>query len=444
MNKSKLILGSGLLAGGFLTSCSHNHQEQKPNIIVFLTDDQGYADLGCYGAEGFETPHIDQLAQNGVRFTNFYAPASVSTPSRAGLLTGRYPKRANLHEAVLFPFSKGGLEQREYTMAEMFKSAGYKTHCIGKWHLGHQPQFMPLKHGFDDFYGVPYSNDMHEYFYSHNNFQSPPLPLYQNEELVKQGPDQHYLTKIYTEQAVKLIKESNKEEPFFLYLAHNMPHDPIFASENFEGKSKLGLWGDVLMEIDWSMGEIVKALKEKGLLENTMIVFTSDNGPRRNNEILKGSAKPLRGFKTQTWEGGMRVPGIISWPAKVPKNKISSEMASFMDLLPSFETIVGAHTPKNHFYDGKDISKHILNPSVHIEERAFFYYAKNGKLEAVRKGDWKLHIAKHNYEKKEKFPISLYNLKEDISESKNLAQQKPEIVEELKKLIEKENNSYRN
>jgi arylsulfatase A-like enzyme len=444
MINRKLLLASTVITGAVATSCtqSQNQTESKPNVIVFLTDDQGYADLGCYGAEGFETPNIDNLAKDGIKFTSCYAPASVSTPSRAGLLTGRYPKKAKLHKAVLFPFSENGLEQKEYTMGEMFKSVGYKTHCIGKWHLGHHPQYMPLKHGFDDFYGVPYSNDMHEYNYAHVPFQSPPLPVYRNEKQVDAGPDQHYLTKMYTEEAVKIIKESKKDEPFFMYLAHNMPHNPIFASENFEGKSKLGLWGDVIMEIDWSMGEIIKELKKQGLYENTIIVFSSDNGPRKPNKVLKGSAKPLRGYKTQTWEGGMRVPGIVTWPARIPKNTISDQMISFMDLLPSFETIVGAKTPANHQYDGKDVSQHFLNPKTAVEDKPFFYYAKNGKLEAVRKGDWKLHVGKHNYEIQGEFPISLYNLKEDIGEANNLAEAKPEMVKELQKLVDMENNKY--
>jgi len=233
-----LFLGGFLLA---LTNCSSKSTGEKPNIIIFFTDDQGYADLGCYGAEGFETPHLDLLASEGIRFTDFYVPATVCTPSRAGLLTGRYPKRANLHEAVLFPFSNTGLSKEEYTMAELLKSAGYATACIGKWHLGHLEKYMPGNHGFDYYYGVPYSNDMDNHYYKHIDFQAPPLPVYRNTDVIEEGPDQAYLTKRYTEETVRLIKE-RKEKPLFIYLAHNMPHLPLHVSERFAGKSKKGLF----------------------------------------------------------------------------------------------------------------------------------------------------------------------------------------------------------
>ena len=309
-----------------LISCqsSKNQIENQPNIIIFFTDDQGYADLGSFGAEGFETPHLDQLAKEGIRFTNFYVPATVCTPSRVGLLTGRYPKRAGLHEAVLFPFSEGGMALSEYTMAEMLKDAGYATSMIGKWHLGHQQEYMPNNQGFDSFFGVPYSNDMDNYYYKEIDFQSPPLPLYRDTVLIENGPDQDYITKRYTDEAVKLIKE-RKNKPFFLYLAHSMPHLPLHASPAFRGKSELGLYGDVIMELDWSAGEIVKALKAEGIYENTIFIVTSDNGPR------VGSAKPLRGLKAETWEGGQRVPGIISWPANISAGQINHEMISTLD-----------------------------------------------------------------------------------------------------------------
>jgi arylsulfatase A len=408
-----------------LFACS---EEEKPNIVIFFTDDQGYADLGCYGAEGFETPHIDQLAKEGIRFTNFYVPATVCTPSRAGLLTGRYPKRSNMHEAVLFPFSESGLSTEEFTMAEMLKSAGYSTACIGKWHLGHKPEFMPNNHGFDYFYGVPYSNDMDNHFYKHINFQSPPLPMYRNEELIESGPDQRYLTKRYTEEANRIIKESG-DEPFFLYLAQNMPHVPLFVSEKFKGKSEKGLYGDVIMELDWSVGEIIKVLKEEGKYENTIFVFTSDNGPQI------GSAKPLRGKKAQTWDGGQRVPGIITWPAQIPSGNTCDEMVTTMDLFPTLMGMAKVKAPENLTFDGINILELLKNPqSTNLPDRPLYFYARNGKPEAVRLGKWKLHITKTNGWNKDidgEFPVSLYDLDADVNEQKNVADQYPDIVKKL-------------
>lgn len=418
-----------------LTSCkaSEEEVEAKPNIIIIFTDDQGYADLGCYGAEGFETPEIDKLAQHGVRFTNFYVPAAVCTPSRAGLLTGRYPKRSNLHQSVLFPFSEGGLSQEEYTMAEMLKGAGYQTSCIGKWHLGHKPEFMPNQHGFDEFYGVPYSNDMDRYHYKSINFKSPPLPLYRNEKLIESGPDQAYLTKRYTEEAVKQIKNRG-EKPFFMYLAHNMPHVPLHASPAFKGKSKIGLYGDVIMELDWGVGEIVKTLKEENIFENTIIIFTSDNGPEL------GSAKPLRGKKTHTWDGGQRVPGIISWPNKIRHGRVIDETVNTMDLFPTLAKISNAKLPDSLNFDGIDISHLLLtDQAVQLRERPFYFYATNGKIEGIRMGKWKLHIAKsRGWDSKQNgaFTTALYNLEQDIAEQHNLANKFPKVVESLSKMID--------
>lgn len=416
-----------------ISSCTQkdNTTESQPNIIIFFTDDQGYADLGTYGAEGFETPNLDRLAAEGIRFTNFYVPATVCTPSRAGLLTGRYPKRSNLHEAVLFPYSEGGLSPDEYTMAEMLKEGGYTTSCIGKWHLGHKEEFMPNNQGFEEFYGVPYSNDMDNYYYKDIDFQSPPLPFYRNTELIESGPDQQYLTKKYTEEAVKQIKNRG-QKPFFIYLAHNMPHTPLYASPAFKGKSKNGLYGDVIMELDWSAGEIIKTLKEEGIYENTIFIFTSDNGP------AKGSAKPLRGKKAQTWEGGQRVPGIITWPKKIPNGKVTDEFVSTLDLFPTLAKISNSKIPTGIKTDGIDISEFLLDPDAKtLAERPFYFYARNGELEAIRLGEWKLHLKKSigwNEKSEGEFQAALYNLNLDIGEKDNVATHHPEIVTKLSEL----------
>ncbi|MDT0552673.1 sulfatase family protein [Urechidicola vernalis] len=416
-----------------------SQNSERPNILIFFTDDQGYADVGVYGAEGFETPHLDDLASEGLKFTNFYVPANVCTPSRAALLTGKYPIKVGLHSGVVSPYSTHGLEPEEITLAEVLKEGGYATSIIGKWHLGHEERYMPYNQGFDEFYGVPYSNDMDSYYYKHNDFQSPPLPFYRNEKIIGEGVDQRYLTKMYTEEAVKQIEERNTEKSFFMYVAHNMPHEPLYVSEKFEGKSDLGLYGDVIMELDWSMGQIVKALKEEGIYENTIIIFTSDNGPRI------GSAKPLRGMKAETWEGGHRVPGIISWPNNIPKNEVINAVVSTLDLFPTLLDIAGIREMPN--LDGRNIKKFLSNPSkLELQDEPIFFYGRNGEMEAVRYGKWKLHIAKArgwNKKKDGSFPVSLYDLDIDISESTDVSKQHSEIVEKLKKLIKEFENSLK-
>lgn len=429
--KKRIFHFAGLLSI-LLIFMSCSQQKQLPNIIIFFTDDQGYADVGCFGAEGFETPYLDKLASEGVRFTDFYVPATVCTPSRAGLLTGKYPLRVGLHEAVLFPYSENGLSPEEYTMAEMLQSKGYATACIGKWHLGHKEKFMPNSQGFDYFFGVPYSNDMDNYYYKSRDFQSPPLPLYRNRELIEGGPDQSYLTKRYTEEAIRQIKD-HKNQPFFIYLAHNMPHLPLHASPAFLGKSEKGLYGDVIMELDWSVGEIVKTLKEEGVYDHTLFIFTSDNGPR------VGSAKPLRGLKAETWEGGQRVPCIMAWPDVIPAGTTSKELVSTLDLYPTFAAFTGSVISDDLSLDGIDIGALLQDPeNTRLKDRPFYFYARNGEAEAVRLGKWKLHIKKSigwDADEKGVFPVSLYNLDEDVEEQYNVADQYPDIVKQLTELI---------
>ncbi|WP_076551375.1 sulfatase family protein [Maribacter ulvicola] len=423
----------------FFVSCKSISKEEigqeegeHPNIIIIFTDDQGYADVGSYGAKMFDTPNIDSLASAGIRFTDFYAAASVCTPSRAALLTGCYPKRVGLHESVLRPYSKTGLSSNEYTMANMLSDAGYQTACVGKWHLGHHTEFMPNNQGFDYYFGVPYSNDMDSYYYSDVDFKSPPLPLYENRKEIESGPDQRYLTKRFTDKAINFIED--QEGPFFLYLAHIMPHVPLSVSENFQGKSAYGIYGDVITEIDWNVGRLVSFLKDKGIYDNTIIVFTSDNGPHRAKQ--KGSAKPLRGWKTETWEGGFRVPGIISWPAKITPNVVSDEVVTTMDLLPTFSKIVHGNVVKERSYDGRDLSAYLYDTTINIEDSPFYYYGVDGVVEAVRLGKWKLHVSKNKrHSTDEKFPLSLYNLEKDVGETINKAEDYPEIVEKLQGLI---------
>nr|WP_299385891.1 sulfatase [Allomuricauda sp.] len=407
---------------------------EKPNVIIIFTDDQGYADLSSYGATKFQTPNLDSLVAAGIRFTDFYVPATVCTPSRAALLTGSYPKRVGLHESVLRPFSDTGLSPNEYTMAEMLKDVGYQTACVGKWHLGHQPEFMPNRQGFDHYFGVPYSNDMDSHYYKGIDFQSPPLPLYHNEEQIESSPDQRYLTRRFTDEAISYIGNHREKGPFFLYLAHIMPHIPLHVSEEFDGKTSYGLYGDVITELDANVGRLVNFLKREGLFDNTILIYTSDNGP--HHDLNAGSAFPLRGWKTQTWEGGQRVPGIIVWPDQIPANVVSNEPISTMDIMPTLAAFSGANLPEDITIDGRNIAGFLKNPGQTLPETPFFYYATNGNVEAVRLGDWKLHIAKSRGRKEaDTFPISLFNLKEDVGEQVNLAGEHPNKVEMLQQLI---------
>ncbi|ALJ04462.1 hypothetical protein APS56_04595 [Pseudalgibacter alginicilyticus] len=405
--------------------------EEKTNFIVIFVDDLGYGDIGCFGAKGFKTPNIDQMAKEGARFTDFYVPASVCTPSRAGLLTGSYPKRVGLHKEVLYPYSTSGLNPNEIIIPEVLKPAGYTTGCIGKWHLGHQEKFMPNNQGFDYFYGVPYSNDMDGHVYVNIPFTSPPLPIYKNKVKVAEGINQDSLTIRWTKAATSFIKE-NKKQPFFLYLAHNMPHRPWHVSKRYKGSSEKGLYGDVIQELDWSVGEILKTLKETNLDENTLVIFTSDNGPV---ETLKngGSAEPLRGGKISTWEGGLRVPCIMRWPGKIKPNKEINQITSVMDFLPTFASIAQVKVPISHKIDGYNISNILLEDKKTVSPyNAFYFYGRNGDLEGIREGNWKFYIKKYNMRKKTYTNhMNLYNLKNDVGEKQNIADMHPEIVEKL-------------
>lgn len=438
-----------------VTSCSNDKTEknQKPNVVIIFTDDQGYQDVGCYGAKGFETPNLDKMAEEGMLFTNFYVAASVCSPSRAALLTGSYPARVGVPN-VLYPVSPTGLDPNEITIAEILKEQGYATACVGKWHLGDHPTMMPTNQGFDEYFGIPYSNDMWPW---RNDYKKErprtklfsDLPLYLNDEVIEKNPDQNQITQRYTEYAIQFI-EKNKDNPFFLYLPHTMPHVPLGVSEEFAGKTKYGRYGDVIEEIDWSVGAILKTLKKNKLDNNTLVIFTSDNGPWLTYGNHAGKALPLRGGKGTTFEGGMRVPCIMRWPDKIPAGSVNNEMATAMDILPTIARLVGSHEPEDRVIDGKNIWALMSGDyKKKADERTLFYH-QGLALQAVRSGPWKLHFP-HQYRHQAEAPgedgkaagqidaaigLSLFNLDEDISESNNLAEKFPHVVQKLTDLAD--------
>ena len=415
---------------------------KSPNFIIIFTDDQGFEDIGCFGSPKIKTPHLDKLAAEGRKFTSFYSANSVCSPSRASLLTGCYPVRVSI-PGVLFPRHEIGLNPDEITIADLLKSKGYATSCIGKWHIGHEPKFLPTRQGFDSYYGIPYSNDMtidpeanlaadiklREGFTLDRIRNEKPkkdfVPLMRNEEVIEYPCDQTTLTKRYTEEAVKFIEE-NKNKPFFLYLPHTMPHIPLFASEKFKGKSERGLYGDTIEEIDWSVGEIMKSLRDNNLDENTLVIYTSDNGPWKLKGGRGGSAHPLRGFKFQTYEGGMRVPCIMHWKGKVPAGSSCDEIAATIDLLPTIAGLSGAEMPNERTIDGKDIWPLIAGKKGAQTPHEIYFFYKGNKLESARQGKWKLRRSG-----KKSQPVELYDLASDISESKNLAKENEILVNEM-------------
>jgi len=437
-----LVLGAVEASGA--SSAKKNAPNAKPNFIVILTDDQGYADVGCYGAAGFETPHLDRMAREGMRFLDFYVGSSVCSPSRAALMTGCYPQRVGL-PVVLEANSETGLSSEEETIPQLLKAAGYATGMFGKWHLGDKPAFLPTRHGFDEYFGLPYSNDMWPNHPTKKNF-FPDLPLMEGEKVIAYNPDQTQLTTWYTERAVKFI-EKHRDQPFFLYLAHTMPHVPLHVSGKFKGKSARGLYGDACMELDWSVGEVLATLKRLGLDERTLVIFTSDNGPWLTYGEHGGSAKPLRDGKTNTYDGGQRVPCIMRWPGKIPGGRICREIATTMDFLPTLVQLAGAKMPAK-LIDGKDIWPLMAaQPGAKSPHRAFFYY-NAWQLEAVRADNWKL-VLPHQYNAvaepgKDGMPgksvwlsttLALYDLENDIGEETDVSREHPEIVDRLLQLV---------
>lgn len=410
-------------------------EERSPNIVILFADDLGYGDLGCYGHPSIRTPHLDRMAAQGMRFTQFYSAAEVCTPSRAALLTGRLPIRSGMAgdtRRVLFPNSPGGLQDSEITLAEALKEKGYATACIGKWHLGHLPQYLPTRHGFDHYFGLPYSNDMNS-----QRRGDPPVPLLRGEEIIEQPVTQETLTPRYTEEAVRFMRE-HRNEPFFVYLPYTFPHIPLHASDAFRGTSARGLYGDVVEEIDWSVGQILAALEELGLEENSLVFFTSDNGPWLIMEERGGSAGLLRGGKGSTWEGGMREPAIAWWPGNIPAGRVSHALSSTMDLFTTSLLLAGAPVPQDRTVDGRDLRPVLFDTGPSSRETLFYY--RGTRLMAVRKGPWKLHfITEPGYRGTPTVhdPPLLYHLEHDPSETHDVAEEHPEVVDGILAEVER-------
>lgn len=461
---SKLLLL--LTALIFATSSSHhknqpeNNQGKTPNIIIIFCDDMGYGDIGKFGATMYTTPNLDKLANEGMMFTQFYAAEAVCSASRAALLTGCYSNRVGIFGALM-PWAKNGLSKEEKTIAEILKEKNYTTAAFGKWHLGWQQQFLPLQHGFDEYTGLPYSNDMWPVDFDGKpitdtaNWKSkyPPLPLIQGNEKIKTIAtleDQATLTTLYTEKAVDFI-ERNKSKPFFLYLPHSMPHVPIAASSKFKGKSKQGLYGDVIMEIDWSVGEIMKTLKKNNLEQNTLVIFTSDNGPWLNFGNHAGNTGGLREGKGASWDGGQKEPCIMRWPGVIPAGTVCNKLSSTIDLLPTITAITGGKLP-GHIIDGVNIISLLKGETDAEPRKVFYYYYGVNQLEGIRKGQWKLVLPHkgRSYEGfapgKDGFPgktnennsveLALFDLRRDPGERYDVKDAYPDIVNELQQLAE--------
>ncbi len=422
--------------------------QRPPNVVIIFADDQGYQDVGCFGSPDIETPNLDRMAQEGRKFKSFYVAQAVCGASRAALLTGCYSNRIGMLGAP-GPSATHGIDDGETIIAEVLKSRGYKTAMLGKWHLGHRPRFLPTHHGFDQYFGLPYSNDMWPYHPTIKTF--PDLPLIENDKVINPRvtpEDQKHLTTWYTERAVKFIEE-NHESPFFLYVAHAMPHVPLFVSDKHKGVSKRGLYGDVIAEVDWCVGEILSALKKHGVDENTLVIYTSDNGPWLSYGDHAGSALPLREGKGTTWEGGVREPCIMRWPGKIPAGTETNELAATIDLLPTLAHLSGADLPARRI-DGLNIWPLMAGePGAKTPHESYYYYWGR-ELQAIRSGPWKLHFP-HSYRSlkgepghggipgpyvQKKTGLELYNLESDVGETTNVADAHPEVVKRLQELAE--------
>lgn len=456
MNK-RLIIYPMLLSAGLLQA------RQKPNVVIIFTDDQGYQDLGCYGSPLIQTPSIDRMAKDGLKLTDFYVSASVSSASRAGLLTGRLNTKNGV-KGVLFPES-AGMPSEEITLAEALKEQGYTTGCFGKWHLGDLKGHLPTDQGFDYYYGIPYSNDM--YIAPSQQFAPGAIfregytlvkakedqefvrtssraavkkrlnnasPLFEGDRIIEYPCDQSTTTRRYFDHAIDFVEQHNKQQPFFLYITPSMPHVPLFVSEQFRGKSKRGLYGDAVEEIDWNVGRFLDYLDTKGLAENTLVIFASDNGPWLSFKEEGGSADPLRGGKFSYYEGGVRVPCIIRWKGVVPAGVTSDAIIASIDLFPTIMHYAGSHSFKQEI-DGINVSSFFENPSLRLRDE--YVYVKSGQVHGIRKGDWVYLPKTGNSKFKEGDVPELFNLKQDVGESDNLAQKYPDKVKELQELMQK-------
>lgn len=452
-----LLLAAHLPAACY---CVFADAEAKPNFVIIFTDDQGYGDLSCFGGSHVSTPRIEKMATEGMKLTSFYVAAPVCTPSRAALMTGSYPKRIDMATGSTFPVllagDSKGLNPDEITIAEVLKSVGYRTGIFGKWHLGDQPEFLPTRQGFDEFFGLPFSHDIHPFHPRQDHFQFPPLPLLEGERVIEMDPDADLLTKRITERAVNFIEE-NKDRPFFLYVPHPIPHVPLHVAPQFmkgvsnEILAKLAaevgnidydtreeLFREAISEIDWSVGQILDSLKENGVDENTFVIFTSDNGAGRYpvKDPMPPHSGPLRGSKGTTFEGGMREPTVIRWPGQIPAGEEISEIMTTMDLLPTFANLAGATLPSDLVIDGKDIWP-VLQGKAASPHEAFFYYRVN-ELQAVRSGKWKLHfdLPQNGSDKNQPQP-ALYDLESDIGEENNVIENFPHIAKRLQSYADK-------
>lgn len=455
--KQLKILGIVFFPLVFISSCQESIKKPEgvdanipPNVVLIFTDDQGYNDVGVFGADEITTPNLDQMAKEGLKLTNYYAAQAVCSASRAGILTGCYPNRIGIHNALM-PNSEIGLNPEETTLAEMLKAQGYTTGIFGKWHLGDAPELMPNNHGFDEYFGIPYSNDMWPLHPQQGPvFNFGPLPLYENAKILDTLTDQSDLTTKITERSVDFINK-NRERPFFLYVPHPQPHVPLFVSNKFKGKSGRGLYGDVIMELDWSVGEILKALEENGLTENTMVIFTSDNGPWLSYGNHAGSAYPLREGKGTAWEGGQREPFLVKYPKKIPSNRVVDAPVMAIDILPTIAEATNAQLPQKKI-DGKSAWGLFTGKTESSPQDAYFYYYRVNELFGVRYGKWKLYFPHTyrtmegqepgmdglpgNYKMVELKEIELYDLENDISETKNVANDFPGIIQEIRKMAD--------
>jgi arylsulfatase A-like enzyme len=420
--------------------------ERPPNVVIIYADDLGYGNVGCYGAQGYETPHLDRLAADGVRFTDFYVAQAVCSASRTALLTGCYPNRVGILGA-LGPRNEHGIHDDETLLSEILRDRGYATAIFGKWHLGHHPCFLPTRHGFDEYFGLPYSNDMWPK-HPERAGDFPDLPLVDGERIVEYNPDQRQLTQWYTQRAVDFIRR-HRDRSFFLYLPHSMPHVPLHVSPEFEGKTSRGLFGDVISEIDWSVGQVLSTLEELELDRQTLVIFASDNGPWLSYGDHAGSAGPLREGKGTTFDGGVRVPCLMRYPGVIPAGRVCSEPAMTIDLLPTIARLAGGEPPQDRIIDGRDIwPLATTDDAVSPHEALYFYW--NGELQAVRSRRWKLHLP-HEYRTltgqgasggdpaaytQARIELTLFDMANDPGETRNVASQHVDVVERMQSLVE--------